>query len=141
MKVKKSTLNKAITEVLLELSPETRKQALDKMRSKGQTDRADKWEKHHALKDLKKFEGKPYNDEFTVQSFSLENGNIVIHLGSRNSSSNAIYDVKKDTYVQTPGPDGKITRKTARLLSLIAKEVNPDTQYKNGTGDFKIQGY
>jgi len=47
------------------------------------------------------------------------------------------YDIDKDHYEL----DYSISRKDARTLSLIAAKINPQTQYKNGTGDFKIKEY
>lgn len=35
----------------------------------------------------------------------------------------------------------KVSRKDARLISQIAKKFNPDTKYKNGTGDLVIKEY
>jgi hypothetical protein len=47
------------------------------------------------------------------------------------------YDIDKDHYEL----DYPISRKDARTLSLIAAKINPQTQYRNGTGDFKIREY
>jgi len=47
------------------------------------------------------------------------------------------YDVKKDQW----GIDKEITRADARLLSLIAQHINPNTRYKSGGEGFQIKGY
>jgi len=48
------------------------------------------------------------------------------------------YNIDEDSFFHYPKP---INRKTARLLSLIAKKVKPETKYGNGVGDFEISGY
>jgi hypothetical protein len=47
------------------------------------------------------------------------------------------YDVNADQW----GIDKEITRADARLLSLIAQHINPETKYKSGGVGFKIKGY
>ena len=47
------------------------------------------------------------------------------------------YDTAKDQW----DIDKEITRADARLLSLIAQHINPDTQYKSGGVGFDIKGY
>jgi hypothetical protein len=71
---------------------------------------------------------------------------IVYHLPARShgmgsrpaEDQNIYYDVKNDTYGTGDMP---ISRADARMLSRIAIKANPNTQYKNGTGDFRIKEY
>jgi hypothetical protein len=47
------------------------------------------------------------------------------------------YDVKRDSW----DVNDEITRADARLLSLIAQQIEPNTRYKSGGEGFRIKGY
>ena len=123
-----------------ELSPETKASAMGKMRDKGQTGRADRL----YLQNLEKFVGMDIFDNFKITEFKNQehvedkvDGKITIVMVNANGPGQVVYYNKMDYYDFTYS----ISRKDARLLSKIAVTMNPETQYKNGTGDFNIIGY
>tara|TARA_R110000772_G_scaffold17946_3_gene49953 strand:+ start:118078 stop:118578 length:501 start_codon:yes stop_codon:yes gene_type:complete len=125
---------------LNELSPETKASAMGKMRDKGQTKRAD----NLYLQNLQKFVGVDIYDNFKIKGFrnqeyseNKSDGAIFIDLENANDSNQITYYTKMDYYDFAY----EISRRDARLLSKIALTINPETQYRNGTGDFKIKGY
>jgi hypothetical protein len=129
---------------LEELSPETKTSAIQKMKDRGQDQRAGKWEQHYAVKDLEQFKDLPIYDDSIIYNFRLDdNGHIEISYGSPRTQQynrhfgKTIYNPNDDSYYGAT----EISRKTARILSKIAMTVNPDTKYRNGVGDFKIKGY
>lgn len=138
-----------LLEILTELSPEVKKNAFDKMKAKGQNKRAEKWEDYYILRDLKKFEDKPYKD-YVILSFSVnkprKEGETVItiwygsprHKEFNKVSARMEYYVEEDQY---SGAERDMSRQDARLLGMIAKTVNPNTKYATGTADFQIKGY
>jgi hypothetical protein len=117
------------------------------MKQKGQDRRAEKWTQHYGTKDLDKFKDREFTtingENLIIYNFTLKDPNTLhISYGSpRNKQFNRtqgtiVYNIEKDYF------DNKnVTRKTARLLGLIAGTINPNSKYKNGTGDFNIQGY
>ena len=140
-------LTSIVKEVIKEISPELRQSAISKMKDRGQERRAEKWTQHYGTKDLDKFKDREFTtingENLVIYSFRIEDPNTLhISYGSpRNKEFNRtqgtlVYNIKKDYFNIE-----NVTRKTARLLGLIAATVNPNTKYKNGTGDFNIQGY
>ncbi len=131
---------------LNEISPELRNRAMSKMKDRGQLKRADKWEQHHVNKDLENFKGKEIFGDSIIYGFRLDELHgmkvLYINYGSpRNKEfnrvhGNIIYNIDRDDY----SIDYEIDRNSARTLSLIAKIINPNTNYSPGGQNFKIKG-
>lgn len=143
---RKEKLTKIVKEVISELSPETRQSAIQKMKDKGQDRRADKWTQHYGTKNLEKFKGTTFLDqngtEYEIRHFKVDGDKLLISFITPNRQYNVgsgtfTYNIKTDTY----NIHWALPRKTVRTLSTIAQAVNPETQYKSGTGDFKVKEY
>jgi hypothetical protein len=132
-----------------EISRELVNKTADAMKLKGQEQRSDRIRSDFNKKYFQEFIKKPifkFNDEMIYginYDKSGDNEMLRISIGSgaakeyNRSYGYIFYHIPEDKY-DIPNP---ITREDARLLSLIAMKVNPETKYKNGTGDFKIKGY
>jgi hypothetical protein len=131
-----------------ELSPETKQSAQDKMRDKGQNARADRLK----LQNLEKFVGQEiYDGQFKITGFENIEGKaphpdrsggkdskiVILMQDGEGNPGRATYFPDMDYYDM----NHEMSRKSARLLSMIAKTINPKTKYSNGTGDFRITGY
>ena len=92
------------------------------------------------------FIGKPLFGGKITGITSSRDMNIVVHMQNIVINNENILDYAISYY---PDHDhwalGEkvrlITRKDARILSLIAQKINPDTKYKNTTLHFDIEGY
>ena len=132
-------------ELVNEISPELFKRATDVSRERGQ----DRRTMNMGETFFNKFKGKPLMGSNIVdvsyakpQSGDYEEVIVKIEVPSSVVPGETkfrfiYYDVKKDQW----GVDKEITRADARLLSLIAKHINPDTRYKSGGEGFQIKGY
>jgi hypothetical protein len=127
-----------------EISPELFKKATDIARNRGQDQRISSMGETF----FNKFKGKPLMGGEIInirygkpQQAGYEEVTVKIEYKSDISSEAKFryvgYDVKTDQW----DVDKEITRADARILSLIAKHINPDTQYKLGGEGFKIKGY
>ena len=129
-----------------EISPELQQRAIKGMQDRGHEDRATKWDKHYAIKDLEQFKELPIFDGYIIYGFDKDpkTNTIVIHYGSPRSQQfnrtqgRIDYDNNADKYY---GVSMAISRKDARILGKIAQTVNPETKYGKGGDDFKIKGY
>jgi len=131
-----------------EISTDMRQRAIDSMKNKGQERRADKWTQHYGTKDLKKFEETEFElneRKSIIYAFKINGDSLDISYGSprnqqfNNHSGSLEYIISADKY---RGEDRmRMPRKTARLFALIASTVNPNTKFKSGTGEFKINNY
>jgi len=131
-----------IRQQLNELSPEVKSRTIQAMKDKGQNQRAKKWEKYYDEEKFSSFIGKPIFGEGLIISNVevLNNDQVIITIGTRTSKSlqNVIdYLIKRDKFTDV----GLIDKASARVLAKIAMAVNPETQYRNGIGDFKVKGY
>lgn len=131
-----------------EISDELKQRAADAMRKKGWNKRADKLLEPN-IKVFDEFIGRTLDinrDAFKIKDFKFEYNKLCINIDNGRKLSNIlpmiVYDIKNDSLIGQYMPD-QITcdRRTARLLSRIAQKVNPNTQYKNGVGDLKIEGW
>ena len=139
---------------LNEISKELIDKTSDAMISKGQHRRATRLvntynDTHY---DLKQFKGKSiFDGEFIVnirmskESYGEKQHNVITLNISNNkeyntSHSTVVYDIDNDTYMGLPHKRN-ISRQDVRLLGKIASIINPDTQYKKGTGNIEIGEY
>ena len=110
------------------------------MRDKGQKKRANKLIMHGF--DFDTFLGKKFEfDGSTIQDIESDGEDITI---MTENSYYWIYVTRFDKWGLTDGHSYDtpiMTRRDSRLLSKIAFKLNPNTQYKNGTGNFKIKDY
>ena len=142
IKMKKKDLLTLVKEVITELDRSTYVNAADKMRDKGQKKRANKLIMHGF--DFDTFLGKKFEfDGSTIQDIESDGEDITIKTENWNYWT---YMSRYDNWVYTDGrhqnfDDIVLTRRDSRLLSKIAFKLNPNTQYKNGTGNFKIKDY
>jgi len=132
-------------ELVNEISPELFKRATDVSRERGQ----DRRTMNMGETFFNKFKGKPLMggtianvSYIKPQSGDYEEVIVEIKVPSsvvpgETKSRYIYYDVKKDQW----GVDKEIIRADARLLSLIAQQINPDTKYKSGGVGFDIKGY
>lgn len=128
-----------------EISPELFKRATDISRSRGQDRRTVKMGQTF----FNQFIGKPLMGgvikDVTYakpQQGYYEEVGVTIDQPSKIVPTDIVrrhfyYNVKKDQW----GIDEEITRADARILSLIAQKINPETQYKSGGQGFRITGY
>ena len=129
-------------ESINEVSPELFKRAGEKMVSKGQEWRAYNLGKTY----LNQFIGKSMLGNYKIYDLGyaedITGPSIIVNIKDDAALSNDIrlvYDIKSDIWVGFG--DKPINRTDARILSLIAKKINPNSKYGNGVGDFKIKGY
>jgi len=132
-------------ELVNEISPELFKRATDVSRERGQ----DRRTMNMGETFFNKFKGKSLMggtianvSYIKPQSGDYEEVIVEIKVPSsvvpgETKSRYIYYDVKKDQW----GVDKEIIRADARLLSLIAQQINPDTKYKSGGVGFDIKGY
>jgi hypothetical protein len=132
-------------ELVNEISPELFKRATDVSRERGQDQRTMKLGQLF----FNKFKGKSLMNGTIVdvsyakpQSGDYESVIVKIEVPSSTVPGQKnfrfyYYDTAKDQW----DIDKEITRADARLLSLIAQHINPDTQYKSGGVGFDIKGY
>jgi hypothetical protein len=128
-----------------EISPELFKRATDVSRERGQDRRTSSMGEVF----FNKFKGRPLMGStiVNVNYAKPQQGNYEEVIVKIESLSSVVpcetkfryiyYDVKTDQW----NIDKEITRADARILSLIAQHINPDTQYKSGGEGFKIKGY
>lgn len=144
--MKKSELQKIIREEIInEISPELFKRATDISRSRGQDQRTMSMGKTF----FSKFKGKPLMGGTIIdvlygkpQQAGYEDVTVKIEIPSSDSPIGAkfkypSYDVKRDSW----DVNDEITRADARILSLIAQQIEPNTRYKSGGEGFRIKGY
>jgi hypothetical protein len=136
-------------ELVNEISPELFKRATDVSRERGQDQRTMKLGQLF----FNKFKGKALiggtitDIRYTKpQQANYEAITIKIELPSSVTPSDTSYPTKVryiDYDIQTDNWDinREITRADARILSLIAQHINPDTRYKSGGVGFDIKGY
>lgn len=132
-------------ELVKEISPELFKKATDVARDRGQDRRVSSMGETF----FNKFKGKPLMDGniSNITYTKPQQGNyeeVIIKLESPSPVTPGeiktrfiYYDVKMDRW----NIDKEISRTDARILSLIAKHINPDTRYKSGGEGFQIKGY
>jgi hypothetical protein len=143
--MKKSELRQIIKEEINEISPELFKRATDISRSRGQDRRTISMGETF----FNKFRGKPLMGG-TIINVSYQKPqqagyeNVAVKIESPSSvvpgetkSKYINYDVKRDSW----DVNDEITRADARLLSLIAQQIEPNTRYKSGGEGFRIKGY
>ncbi len=136
-----------------EISDELKQRAADTMREKGWHKRADKiLELNINPKIFDEFIDRGLNingEVFKIKDFAIDYNKLKIILSKEGKTSLAglpmpiiVYDPKNDTLYGQYIPD-QITcdRRTARILCKIAQKTNPNTKYKNGVGDLKIEGW
>ena len=153
--MKKSEVKQLIKEWILEnkenvdeISPELFKKATDISRERGQDQRTVKMGQTF----FNKFKGKPlmggviediwytkpqqgdYEEVGVKVKHSFPNAEVV---PDSLKYDYLYYDVWFDEWKITD----EITRADARLLSLIAQHINPETRYKSGGEGFRIKGY
>lgn len=127
-----------------EVSRDLINRASDAMVMRGQDRRADNLKRSFDDREFLDFRNKPIFGDEIIFGIHVENRKLNISHGSPrtkqyNTTSGTItYDIDNDTFGGIPYD---MNRNDARLLSMIAMKVNPNTKYKNGTGDFKISGY
>lgn len=131
---------------LQELSPDTYQSATQKMRDSGQDTRA----LNMGNKFFHTFIGKPLLGGTISNITSPDSNNIFIHLEYEREGhgftkdQSLVYQIKNDLYPAYDKNHGKgkgLTRQDARILSLIAQKINPNTQYKQPGQKFNIEGY
>ena len=127
-----------------EISPELFRKATDISRSRGQDQRTTKMGQTF----FNKFRGKPLMGG-TIKDVLYskpQQGNyeeVGVQIEYIAPDSNKItdkylyYDIKKDEW----NISEEITRADARLLTIIAQYINPETKYKSGSEGFRIKGY
>jgi len=132
-------------ELVNEISPELFKRATDISRERGQDRRTSSMGEIF----FNKFKNRPLMGGTIVnvsyikpQQGDYEEVIVEIEVPSsvvpgETKSRYIYYDVRKDQW----GIDKEITRADARLLSLIAQHINPNTRYKSGGEGFQIKGY
>jgi hypothetical protein len=132
-------------ELVNEISPELFKRATDVSRERGQ----DRRTMNMGETFFNKFKGRPLMGSTITdvsyakpQSGDYEEVIVKIEVPSSVVPGETkfrfiYYDVRKDQW----GVDKEITRADARLLSLIAQHINPNTRYKSGGEGFQIKGY
>ncbi len=132
-------------ELVNEISPELFKRATDVSRERGQ----DRRTMNMGETFFNKFKGRPLMGSTIAdvsyakpQSGDYEEVIVKIEVPSSVVPGETkfrfiYYDVRKDQW----GVDKEITRADARILSLIAQHINPDTRYKSGGEGFQIKGY
>ena len=132
-------------ELVNEISPELFKRATDMSRGRGQDQRTSSMGEAF----FSKFKGKPLmgGTIANIRYVKPQQGNyedIIVKMEFPSSVvpgetkfRYATYDVKTDQW----DVDKEITRADARVLSLIAQHINPDTRYRSGGEGFQIKGY
>jgi hypothetical protein len=128
-----------------EISPELFKRATDVSRERGQDRRTSSMGEAF----FNKFKGRPLMGStiVNVNYAKPQQGNYEEVIVKIESPSSVVpgetkfryiyYDVKTDQW----NIDKEITRADARVLSLIAQHINPDTRYRSGGEGFQIKGY
>ena len=143
--MKKSELRQIIKEEINEISPELFKKATDISRSRGQDRRTISMGETF----FSKFRGKPLMGGTIINVYyqkpqqagyedvavKIESPSSVVPGETKSRYIN--YDVKRDSW----DVNDEITRADARLLSLIAQQIEPNTRYKSGGEGFRIKGY
>jgi hypothetical protein len=132
-------------ELVNEISPELFKRATDVSRERGQDQRTMKLGQLF----FNKFRGKALMDG-TIEDVTYakpqqgEYETVIIQIKfpspvvpGETKTRYIYYNVGVDQWEV----DKKITRADARILSLIAQHINPDTRYKSGGVGFDIKGY
>ena len=132
-------------ELVNEISPELFKRATDVSRERGQDQRTMKLGQLF----FNKFRGKPLmggiiEDVTYTKPQQGEYEEVIIQIKSpspvvpgETKTRYIYYNVRADQWEV----DKEITRTDARILSLIAQHINPDTRYKSGGVGFDIKGY
>jgi hypothetical protein len=132
-------------ELVNEVSPELFKRATDVSRERGQDQRTMKLGQLF----FNKFRGKPLmggiiEDVTYTKPQQGEYEEVIIQIKSpspvvpgETKTRYIYYNVRADQWEV----DKEITRTDARILSLIAQHINPDTRYKSGGVGFDIKGY
>ena len=132
-------------ELVNEISPELFKRATDVSRERGQDQRTMKLGQLF----FNKFRGKPLmggiiEDVTYTKPQQGEYEEVIIQIKSpspvvpgETKTRYIYYNVEADQWEV----DKEITRTDARILSLIAQHINPDTRYKSGGVGFDIKGY
>jgi hypothetical protein len=142
----RSLIRNVIKEALVnEISPELFKRATDVSRERGQDRRTSSMGEAF----FSKFKGKPLmgGTIINIRYVKPQQGNyeeVIVEIEVPSSvvpgetkSRYIYYDVRKDQW----DIDKEITRADARVLSLIAQHINPNTRYKSGGEGFQIKGY
>jgi hypothetical protein len=140
----RSKIQQIIKEELNEISPDLFKRATDVARERGQDRRVSNMGNTF----FNKFKNKPLMGGTIVdinyskpQQSNFEEVVVVIEYTSEEGQLKnryIYYDVISDEWAI----DKEITRADARIFSLIAQHINPDTKYKSGGGSgFQIKGY
>lgn len=141
----RSVIAKLIKEELNEISPELFKRATDVSRERGQDRRTISMGQAF----FNKFKGKPLMNGtiIDVSYVKPQQGryeNVIVKSEVPSSiipnETKIIYNDYKVTTDEWD-IDKEITRADARILSLIAQHINPDTRYKSGGEGFQIKGY
>jgi hypothetical protein len=132
-------------ELVNEISPELFKRATDVSRERGQDQRTMKLGQLF----FNKFRGKPLmggiiEDVTYTKPQQGEYEEVIIQIKSpspvvpgETKTRYIYYNVEADQWEI----DKEITRTDARILSLIAQHINPNTRYKSGGVGFDIKGY
>jgi hypothetical protein len=139
----RSLIRQIIKEELNEISPELFKRATDISRERGQDQRTTSMGQTF----FNKFKGKPLMNGTIIdvsymkpQRGEYEDVAVTVEHELPNSDSTnsyIYYDVKGDEWAINK----EITRADARILSLIAQHINPNTKYKETSKHFTIKGY
>lgn len=146
--MKKSELKQIIKEEINEISPELFKRATDISRQRGQDQRTvsmgqtffNKFKGKSLMGGIIKdiWYSKPSQGQYEEVGIQIEylypNTEVV---SDSLKYEYYYYDVKRDSW----DVNDEITRADARVLSLIAQYINPETKYKSGGEGFRIKGY
>ena len=136
---------KLVKESLNEISPATFKSAV------GKTQEYDQYNRGYKLGQtfFNQFVGKPLMDGVIVEIGTIKSSGdfwvqIIVHRKDdqkqRQERQQQIiinYSIDNDNYNFTE--DEIISRSDARILSLIAQKINPETQYKDINKSFKVK--
>jgi len=141
----RSLVRDIINEELNEISPDLFKRATDVARGRGQDQRVSNMGETF----FNKFRNKPLMGGNIVnvgyskpQQSNYEEVVVEIEIPSEEDPQKPkkrfiYYDVISDEW----NINTEVTRADARIFSLIAQHINPNTKYKSGGEGFKIQGY
>jgi hypothetical protein len=127
-------------EKINEISSDLFKSAVNVAQEKGEKNRVANMGKTF----FNKFIGKPLmNGTIKNVDFYVDGLDVIIKRDSKvepskNTIKRITYNITNDHWDLS---DEEITRQDARIFSLLAKHINPDTKYGKGSAGFRIQGY
>lgn len=146
----KTTFTQVLNEnVISEMSPELMQRAIGGMKDRGMDKRASKLTDHYVKTILGDLAYKPIGDGLIITGFGIreieisKGESLIIYYGSpRSQEYNRThgqykYNIDDDSYnINHP-----LSREAARIFSVIATRLNPNTKYKNTTANFQIKDH